>query len=85
MLAACYYGSIHCVQFLLWCNPSLLHGKVMFGVLGEPQQVSTGQSARHETVCSDYWFVYSDKLITCSSSVTLLSKMFPENCMFLCL
>ncbi|XP_065196031.1 uncharacterized protein LOC135827465 [Sycon ciliatum] len=37
MLAACYYGSIHCVQFLLWCDPSLLHGKVMFRPGSEPR------------------------------------------------
>ena len=54
ILAACYYGSIHCVQFLLWCNPSLLHGEVMFNVYNVPRQVSTGQSARRETVCSDH-------------------------------
>ena len=79
MLAACYYGSIYCVQFLLWCDPSLLHSKVMFHADNEPREVSTGQSARRETVCSDHWFVYSDKLRTCSSSVTSLSKMFLEN------
>ena len=79
MLAACYYGSIHCVQFLLWCDPSLLHGKVMFNRLSQPREVSTGRSARRETLCSDHWFVYSDKLSMCSSSVTSLSKMFLEN------
>ncbi|XP_065195643.1 poly [ADP-ribose] polymerase tankyrase-like [Sycon ciliatum] len=40
MLAACYYGSIHCVQFLLWCDPSLLHGKVMFNVYKPRQNCS---------------------------------------------
>ncbi|XP_065182347.1 uncharacterized protein LOC135813056 [Sycon ciliatum] len=38
MLAACYYGSIHCVQFLLWCDPSLLHSKVMFKLYEEPRR-----------------------------------------------
>ncbi|XP_065197618.1 serine/threonine-protein phosphatase 6 regulatory ankyrin repeat subunit B-like [Sycon ciliatum] len=50
MLAACYYGSIHCVQFLLWCNPSLLHGKVMFIVYTEPRQKSEPVSLLH--VCA---------------------------------
>ncbi|XP_065195628.1 uncharacterized protein LOC135827034 [Sycon ciliatum] len=38
MLAACYYGSIHCVQFLLWCDPSLLHDKVMVNLYNVPRQ-----------------------------------------------
>ncbi|XP_065197627.1 uncharacterized protein LOC135829149 [Sycon ciliatum] len=50
MLAACYYGSIHCVQFLLWCNPSLLHGKVMFNVNNEPRQYCRPVSLLH--VCA---------------------------------
>ncbi|XP_065198429.1 uncharacterized protein LOC135829967 [Sycon ciliatum] len=50
ILAACYYGSIHCVQFLLWCNPSLLHGKVMFNVYNEPRQDCEPASLLH--VCA---------------------------------
>ncbi|XP_065197625.1 ankyrin repeat, PH and SEC7 domain containing protein secG-like [Sycon ciliatum] len=50
ILAACYYGSIHCVQFLLWCNPSLLHGKVMFNVYNEPRQDCEPVSLLH--VCA---------------------------------
>ncbi|XP_065195647.1 serine/threonine-protein phosphatase 6 regulatory ankyrin repeat subunit C-like [Sycon ciliatum] len=50
ILAACYYGSIHCVQFLLWCDPSLLHGKVMFNRLSQPRAFCNPASLLH--VCA---------------------------------
>ncbi|XP_065198356.1 ankyrin repeat domain-containing protein 42-like isoform X2 [Sycon ciliatum] len=50
VLAACYYGSIHCVQFLLWCDPSLLHGKVMFNAFKEPRHDCKPVSLLH--VCA---------------------------------
>ncbi|XP_065197596.1 uncharacterized protein LOC135829118 [Sycon ciliatum] len=50
MLAACYYGGIFCVQLLLWCDPSLLHGKVMFSALGKPRQACEPVSLLH--VCA---------------------------------
>ncbi|XP_065195946.1 uncharacterized protein LOC135827367 [Sycon ciliatum] len=50
ILAACYYGSIHCVQFLLWCDPSLLRGKVMFNGFSHPREYCSPVSLLH--VCA---------------------------------